>query len=104
LLGKAGELGCTLLIEIEDPAVRDEKLQAWWRVPEKIYVSLEDGARVYAAFDSRQRDESRLSSVQYLKFDTKGRVPVAAGVDSMEVRAEARLTNAQIEALRADLL
>src|SRR5436190_19810154 len=42
LLGKAGELGCTLLIEIEDPGVRDEKLRSWWQVPEKIYVLLED--------------------------------------------------------------
>src|SRR6185503_4151147 len=31
LLGKAGELSCTLLIEIEDHAVRDKKLQQWWQ-------------------------------------------------------------------------
>jgi hypothetical protein len=104
LLGKAGELGCTLLIEIEDPAVRDEKLRAWLQVPDKIYVLLEDGTRVHATFDSRQRDERRLSSVQYLKFDTKGRVPVAVGVDSAEIRAETRLTEPQVEALRTDLL
>ena len=35
LLGGKGELGCTLLIEIEDPAVRTEKLAQWWRLPEK---------------------------------------------------------------------
>jgi len=104
LLGKAGELGCTLLIEIEDAVVRDEKLRAWWQVPEKIYLLLENGTRIHATFDTRQRDERRLSSVQYLKFDTKGGVPVAVGVDSPEVQAEARLTNPQIEALRADLL
>jgi hypothetical protein len=104
LLGKAGELGCTLLIEIEDAVVRDEKLRAWRQVPDKIYVLLEDGTRILATFDSRQRDEQRLSSVQYLKFDTKGRVPVAIGVDSPEVRAETRLTDSQVEALRADLL
>src|SRR5881396_2716251 len=43
LLGGEGELGCTLLIEIEDPAVRDDKLRKWWGLPEKIYLLLEDG-------------------------------------------------------------
>ena len=103
LLGKDGELGCTLLIEIDDPAIRDEKLRAWWQLPEKIYVLVEDGERVSATFDERQRDERRLSSVQYLKFDTKGRAPVAVGVHSPELQLETRLTTDQIEALRTDL-
>src|SRR5688572_29028519 len=46
LLGKDGELGCTLLIEIEDPALRDQKLQQWLDLPENIYVLLEDGTRI----------------------------------------------------------
>ena len=29
LLGDSGELGCTLLIEIDDPDERDEKLTQW---------------------------------------------------------------------------
>jgi hypothetical protein len=41
--------------------------------------------------------------VQYLKFDTKGGVPVAAGVDLPGLQAETRLTREQQEALRADL-
>jgi hypothetical protein len=103
LLGKQGELGCTLLIEIEAPSVRSEKLTAWLQLPEKIYLSLEDGSRVYATSDQRQRDEHRLSSVQYLKFDTKGRVPIAVGVDAPELRVETRLTSEQITALLTDL-
>jgi hypothetical protein len=103
LLGGDGELGCTLLIEIEDPVIRDQKLREWWALPENIYVLLDDGSRILATFDQRQRGDGLLSSVQYLKFDTKGRVPVAAGVDLSGLQAETRLTPEQQQALRADL-
>src|SRR5262249_19603110 len=46
LLGGPGELGCTLLIELDDPELRREKLQEWWSLPEEIYLVLEDGAHV----------------------------------------------------------
>jgi hypothetical protein len=104
LLGDGGGLGCTLLIEIDDPTLRSEKLRAWWRLPERIYVLLQDGTRVWARFDERQRGEDRVSSVQYLKFDVGGRVPVGVGVDMGELRAETALTPQQREALREDLL
>jgi len=103
LLGGNGELGCTLLIEIEDPALRDRKLRDWWSLPEKIYVALENGTRIAATFDERQRGGGRLSSVQYLKFKTNGTVPVSVGVDLRDLRNETPLTNAQRTALRADL-
>jgi hypothetical protein len=103
LLGGPGEIGCTLMIEIDDPAVRDVKLVAWRRLPEKIYMLLEDGTRVSAHFDERQRGEDRLSSVQYLKFDTGGSVPIAVGVDLPELKVEASLTADQRAALAEDL-
>jgi Protein of unknown function (DUF3501) len=103
LLGGEGELGCTLLIEIEDPALRDRKLREWWSLPEKIYVVLENGTRIAATIDGRQRDDGRLSSVQYLKFKTKGAVPVAVGVDMEELRNETPLTHNQRQALHTDL-
>src|SRR5213594_3497018 len=103
LLGEKGEIGCTLLVEIEESALRDRKLREWWRLPEKIYVVLENGSRIAAIFDERQRGEGRLSSVQYLKFKTSGSVPVAAGVDLDDLRNETPLTQQQREALRADL-
>jgi uncharacterized protein DUF3501 len=103
LLGDQGELGCTLLIEIEDPVVRKERLAQWWSLPEKIYLLLEDGTRVSATFDERQRGEDRVSSVQYLKFDTSGRVPVAAGVDLPDLQAERKLSDEQRQALAEDL-
>lgn len=106
LLGGDGELGCTLLIEISDPKERDRLLAAWRDLPEHLYVRLEDGERVRASFDERQRDaerEGRLSSVQYLKFDTGGRVPVAVGADLAALAVEGELDAAQRAALAEDL-
>ena len=103
VLGGDGEFGCTLLIEIDDPAVRDVKLKEWWRLPEKMYLLLEDGTRVWATFDERQRGDDRVSSVQYMKFNTGGRVPVAVGVVLPELQAETSLTAEQREALREDI-
>jgi len=103
VLGGEGEFGCTLLIEIDDPSVREVKLKEWWRLPEKMYLLLEDGTRVWATFDERQRGEDRVSSVQYMKFDTGGLVPVAAGVDLPELQVQAALSEEQRQALRQDL-
>jgi hypothetical protein len=103
LLGGDGELGCTLLIEIGDPALRDRKVREWWSLPEKIYLLLENGTRIQATFDERQRGDGRVSSVQYLKFKTNGSVPIAAGVDMKALCAETSLTPDQRQALRADL-
>ncbi len=103
VLGGEGEFGCTLLIEIEDPAVRNVKLREWWQLPEKLYLLVDDGTRVSATFDERQRGDDRVSSVQYMKFNTGGRVPVAAGVDLPDLQAETRLTDDQCHALSKDL-
>jgi hypothetical protein len=104
LLPPDGVLSCTLMIEIEDPGVRAHKLKQWWNLPEKVYVSLEDGARVYASFDERQRGDSRLSSVQYLTFNTVGAAPLAAGVDLPDLQLETHLTRDQHKALFEDLI
>jgi hypothetical protein len=103
VLGGDGEFGCTLLIEIDDPAIRDVKLKEWWRLPEKMYLLLEDGTRVWATFDERQRGDDRVSSVQYMRFNTAGRVPVAAGVDLPELQVETPLNDEQGKALSEDL-
>ena len=103
VLGGDGEFGCTLLIEIDDPAVRDVKLREWWQLPEKMYLKLEDGTKVWAQFDERQRGGDRVSAVQYLKFNTGGKVPVAARVELPELRAEAKLTDEQRKVLNEDL-
>jgi hypothetical protein len=104
LLGGDGELGVTLLVEIDDPALRARLLPKWVELPERVYLRLEDGRRVRATIDERQRDE-RLSAVQYLRFDTGGAVPVAVGADYPEqgLVLERELAPATRDALRADL-
>ncbi len=103
LLGGPGELGCSLLIELDDPIERAEKLKAWRALPEHLYVRLPDGTRVRPTFDERQRGDERLSSVQYLKFDTQGKIPEAVGSDLPGLTAETLLTAEQQAALREDL-
>ena len=103
LLGARGELGCTLLIELPEPADRDAKLRAWLGLVDHLYVKAEDGTKVRARFDARQVGDDRLSSVQYLKFDVQGRVPVAVGADLPALGGETALTAEQREALAQDL-
>jgi hypothetical protein len=103
LLGGEGELGCTLLIEIDNPEERDVKLREWLALPESTYVKLTDGRRVPAIFDARQKGQDRVSSVQFLKFDTQGEVPVAVGVDLAGLKVETELSDVQRNALREDL-
>lgn len=103
LLGGTGELICTLLIEIEDRADRAKKLVAWRDLPPHLYVLLADGRQVFAEFDPRQRDEERLSSVQFLRFKTGGQVPVAIGSALPALELEAKLDAEQRQALAEDL-
>ena len=51
LLGGRGELGATLLIELEDPAQRAEKLTQWLALPKHLYALRADGKKAYARFD-----------------------------------------------------
>ena len=103
LLGKKGELGAVLLIEIDDPDKRTVKLREWMGLPGNLYVKTASGRKAMATFDARQVGEDRLSSVQYLKFDTGGESPVAVGSDHPMLRIEAALTPEQRQALEADL-
>jgi hypothetical protein len=103
LLGGPGQLGATLLIEIDDPAVRAVRLREWRALPAHVYAVLPDGTRVRPWFDGRQVGEERLSSVQYLKFDVGGDAPIAVGIDLPGLTVEAALSPEQRVALAADL-
>ncbi len=103
LLGGEGELGCTLLIEILTPEERSRLLVQWLDLPRYLYAKLADGTKVRAKYDERQVGETRLSSVQYLKFDTKGQVPVALGTDHPDLDIETELSSAQRAVLADDL-
>ena len=104
ILGGRGELGCTLLIEIEDPVERDRKLRAWMGLADHLYLKLPDGRKARPTYDKRQVGADRLSSVQYLKFDVGGVPPVAVGCDLPALQAETALSPEQFAALRADLV
>lgn len=105
LLGGPGELGCTLLVELDDPAARAEKLTKWLALPKHLYAKRSDGQKAYASYDERQVGETRVSSVQYLKFDVGPKAPVAIGCDhpDPELQHETTLTDAQRAALQRDL-
>ena len=103
LLGGPGQLGCTLLIEIDDVQMRQEKLTAWLNLPRHLYALLDDGTRVKATYDNRQIGDTRVSSVQYLSFEVGGRTPVALGSDHPDLTIETHLTVEQRAALSQDL-
>jgi hypothetical protein len=104
LLGDRGELGCTLLIEIDDPVKRADLLARWKDLPGTLYLETQNGTRVPAQFDPRQVGEDRISSVHYLKFRLGDQVPLKVGCSHPEIAAEAILTNEQIAALCKDLM
>jgi hypothetical protein len=104
MLGGPGELGASLLIEIEDPNDRDAKLKAWTELPNTLYLELEDGTKIHPTVDPRQiSEEGRLSSVHYLKFNVGGRVPVAVGCELKAHEARTQLSAEQRSALASDL-
>jgi hypothetical protein len=104
LLAERGELGCTLLVEIDDPDKRPELLARWTGLPAAIYLETQSGARIPAIFDPRQVGEGRISSVQYLKFALGDSVPAKVGCSHPEIAAETALTPEQSAALCSDLL
>jgi hypothetical protein len=88
----------TLLIEIDDPAVRAVRLREWRDLPPHLYARLKDSTRVPPTFDPRQ-----IGADRYLKFPVRGQVPVAIGGDLPALAAETELTAEQRGALAADL-
>jgi hypothetical protein len=103
LLGDDGELGCVLLIEIDDKAERERLLRHWFALPRHLYLKCQDGSRVAATFDEAQIGDEKISSVQYLKFTVGKRIPVALGSDHPQLQIEAVLTDEQRAALLQDL-
>ena len=103
LLGTTGQLGCCLLIEIDDPVLRDRRLREWRALPAYVYMRCEGGATVRPTVDPDQINEHRISAVQYLKFHLDDWRPLALGCDLPGLVAETKLTRAQRDALNDDL-
>ena len=103
LIHPAGTVGCTLMVGIDDEEIRDQKLHAWMGLNDHIYAELPDGSLVRPTWDPRQVGDTRLSSVQYLSFALGPEAPVAIGIEMPGIDAKTQLSDAQQEALHADL-
>lgn len=67
LIPGKGELSASLLIEYETPAERDVHLKQLLGLDKHIWIEA-GGERTAATFDDRQIGDTRISSVQYVKF------------------------------------
>jgi hypothetical protein len=103
LLGGRGQLGCCLLIEIDDPILRDKRLREWRALPAYVYMRCEGGATVRPTVDPSQIDEHRISAVQYLKFHLDDWRPISLGCDLPGLIADTTLNREQRDALNDDL-
>jgi hypothetical protein len=91
------------LVEIDEPAERDQKLSEWLDLPQHLYLELASGQKVRAVWDRAQVGDTRLSSVQYLKFPVGSDVPVALGCDRADLSLSTPLDAEQRAALAEDL-
>ena len=103
LLGGEGELGATLLIEIDDAGKRPELLRKWRDLPRRVAMTFTDGSEAFATVDEDQFNDEKASSVQFLRFKVDGRTPEGLRADHPDYQAEVRLTEAQRAALLEDL-
>ena len=104
LLGGDGDLGATLLIEIEDEATRGQLLRAWRGLPGSILLVLEDGTTVPARWDATQMSDEKLSSVQFLLFHAgRGARPAGLRIEHPALAVESTFTPATRAALVRDL-
>jgi hypothetical protein len=109
------ELSATLFIEIEEPARIRPELDRLVGIDEHVALALGAGAgatRIPARFDPKQREEDRISAVQYIRFqldDAAARrfedpgVRAAIAIDHPSYRCEAELPDALRRSLAAGL-
>ncbi len=104
LIGERGELGCTLMIEIESAEERAKKLAGWLDLLSHIHILTDKGTKVSPQFDPRQVGETRISSVHYLKFKLGDQIPIKLVCTHPSFQAETTLTPIQTSALCQDLI
>ena len=103
LLGKNGELGCTLLIEYDDVNERDVKLRELSGLLDHVYLITEEGSKVSPIYDKRQIGDEKISSVHYLIFEIGSGNPSGIIVDHPSYISELEFSDAQAKALKSDL-
>jgi hypothetical protein len=115
LIPDESELSATLMIEITDLARIKPELDRLVGIDETVFLVLGAGAdeeRIAARFDAKQRDEERISAVQYIKFPLSARAAGRLREPSVRARLciehphyahQADLPPALRESLLADL-
>ena len=68
LIPPAGGLGATLLLEYTDPVERDRELRKLLGLEKHVRLELDGLPAVNGQFDTRQWNDEKVSSVQYLTF------------------------------------
>jgi GNAT superfamily N-acetyltransferase len=101
-----GELSATLFVEIPDLSRIRAELDRLVGIHEHVLLEV-GGTRVRASFDPRQREEDRISAVQYIRFrvdaDAFARGPVRLRIDHPSYREAAELSSETRASLLADL-
>ncbi len=103
LIGHRGELGCSLLVEIDETTHHGLLLSEWQDVPQKIYIKTKRGQKISAEFDTTHLREKSIHGVHHLLFRLGDDVPVAVGCDHPGAHLEIPLLATQITALIEDL-
>jgi len=111
LIPDEGEISATLMIEINDPAVRAVKLNELVGLENHIFLEWDGGGSARAEFDESQLDPEKISSVQYIRFrlgkdgaeafQKTGRASIKTTHPGCSYEQE--LTRKQLEALIEDL-
>ena len=102
LLGAAGDLGCTTLVELGADWQARHAIDALSGLSESFYVRLPGGRRIHAT-PAVEPPCERPSLVQFLVFDVRSVAPIAVGCSHPLLRAELNLTLEQRRTLDRDM-
>ncbi len=109
LIPPVGGLSASLLIEYGAPEERDEKLRELLGIENHVWIRVGQAVpSAKARFDSRQIATTRVSAVQYIRFEltpeqrAQWRAGVRIVVDHPKYQAETALTPEQVMELERD--
>ena len=114
LIPPPGSLSATLLLEYDEPTVRDHQLRQLIGIENHVKLLVGGLPPVPAVFDTRQMNDQRVSAVQYLQFhlteshrrswdEEGGRGKVGLSVDHAHYSFQTILSPSSIRALAEDL-
>ncbi len=112
LLPGDGDLSATLMLEYEVPAERARMLERLIGLEHHVWLCVGDAEPIRGTFDTRQMDEGKISSVQYVRFalDPARRALLAADgtvvrlvIDHPDYAAQAVLSEETRKAIAKDI-